>query len=80
VVANVRRILAVEALAACQALEFLRPLRSSPALEAVHARVREQVAPWDRDRVVSPDIEALAEMVRSGELAAAAAAVCGTLE
>ena len=80
VVANVRRVLAVEALAACQALEFRRPLRSSPALEAVHARVRTRVAPWDRDRIVATDIEALAEMARAGELAAAAAAVCGTLE
>jgi histidine ammonia-lyase len=80
VVANVRRILAVEALAACQALEFLRPLRSSPALEAAHARVRSRVAPWERDRVASTDIEALAEMVREGDLTAAAAAVCGSLE
>ena len=80
VVANVRRILAVEALCACQALEFLRPLRSSPALEAVHAQVRTRVLAWEQDRAVSDDIEALAEMARLGELAGAAAAVCGTLE
>ena len=34
VVANTRRILAIELLAACQALEFLKPLLTSPALQA----------------------------------------------
>ena len=43
VVANTSRVLAVELLAACEALDFRRPLRSSAALEAVHARVRERV-------------------------------------
>jgi histidine ammonia-lyase len=80
VVANTRRILAIELLAGCQALEFLKPLRTSPPLEAVYERVRSRVAPHDRDRPLSPEIEAVAEMVRSGELAAAAASVCGTLE
>jgi len=46
----------------------------------VHAQVRSRVAPWERDRIVATDIEALAEMARAGELAGAAAAVCGTLE
>ena len=80
VVANTRRVLAIELLAACQALEFLKPLRSSPPLQAVYERVRSRVPPLDRDRFLSPDIEAVAELVRSGEVAAAAASVCGTLE
>ena len=33
VVENVVKILAIELLAACQAMEFLRPLRSTPPLE-----------------------------------------------
>ena len=43
-------------------------------------RVRERVAPYDRDRFLAPDIEAVAEMVGSGALLQTAAAVCGTLE
>ena len=43
VVGNVRRILAIEILAAAQAIEFHRPLRTSPALEAAHARLRDGV-------------------------------------
>lgn len=80
VVANSRRILGVEILAACQALEFLRPLETSAPLAAAYRRVREKIAPYDRDRYLAPDIEAIAELVRSGTLADAAATVCGTLE
>jgi histidine ammonia-lyase len=79
-VANTRRILAIELVAACQALEFRRPLRTSAALEAVHARVRETVAAYGRDRSLSAEIEALAGRVAAGALADAAAAVCGTLD
>jgi histidine ammonia-lyase len=80
VVANVRRVLAIELLSACQALEFLKPLATSAPLRAVYERVRERVPAYERDRVLAGDIEVLAELVRSGALVDAAAAVCGTLE
>ena len=80
IVANTRRILGIEVLAACQALEFAKPLETSPPLMAVYRRVRERVAPYDRDRFLAPEIEAVAEMVGSGALLQTAAAVCGTLE
>jgi histidine ammonia-lyase len=80
VVANTRRILAVELLAACQALEFLKPLTTSPPLRAAYARLRLEVPPHDRDRFLSPDLEAAAALVAEGRIADAAAAVCGTLE
>ena len=79
-VANTRRILAVEAIAGCQALEFHRPLATSPPLEAAYARLRTCVPPLERDRVLARDIEAAAELVRTGALAADAASQCGTLE
>jgi histidine ammonia-lyase len=79
-VANTRRILAVEAIAACQALEFHHPLTTSPPLQAAYNRLRARIPPLERDRVLSPDIEESAEMVRKGVLAAEAASVCGTLE
>jgi histidine ammonia-lyase len=79
VVANVRRILAIETLAACQALEFRRPLQSSPALEAVYRKVRERIPAYNEDRYLSPEIELLAEQVREGDLLHEAEAVCGPL-
>ncbi len=80
VVANVRRILAIELLAASQALEFHRPLATSGPLEAVHKRVRARVPIYDDDRPLGPDIEAMAELVRSGTFVAEAASICGNLE
>jgi histidine ammonia-lyase len=79
-VANTRRILAIELLAAAQALEFHRPLQTSAPLEAVHRRLRARVPIYDDDRPLGPDIEAVAEMVRSGVFPVDAASMCGTLE
>ncbi len=80
IAANASRVLAIELLAACEAIDFRRPLRSSPPLEAVHALVRTRVASHGQDRALSPEIEALAELVRSGSALGAAEAACGTLE
>jgi histidine ammonia-lyase len=79
-VANTRRILAVELLAACEALEFLKPLQTSAPLQAVHRLVRQRVPAYERDRSPAPDVETLAELLRGGAVVAAAASVCGTLE
>merc|ERR1712146_593683 len=68
VVKNVETVIAIELLAACQALEFFRPLETTPALEAVHALVRTEVAPWNKDRYMTPDIERVTEMVRDGRV------------
>lgn len=43
VIENVQRIIAIELLAACQAIEFLRPLRTTRPLEAVYHTVRREV-------------------------------------
>jgi histidine ammonia-lyase len=80
VVANVRRILAIELLAAGDALDLLRPLVSAAPLMAAHACVRERVPERDRDRPLAPEIEALADLVGSGTVLTATEAVCGTLE
>ena len=79
-VANTARVLAVELLAACEAVEFHRPLRSSASLEAVVARVREHVQNHGQDRVLGPEIEALAGLLSAGDVLEAAEAAGGTLE
>lgn len=73
VVEHVETVLAIELLAACQALDLHRPLKTTAALEAVHALVREKVPSWDVDRYMAPDIEHARELVRSGAVCAAAA-------
>lgn len=68
-IANVAHILGIEWLAAAQGIEFLRPLASSPALEAAHARLREACPAMAHDRFLAPDIEAATARVRDGSLA-----------
>ena len=57
VMQNVERILAIELMTAVQALEFRRPLRTSPVLEQLVEAFRKQVEPLQQDRVLQPDLE-----------------------
>ena len=63
---NSAAIVAIELLAAAQGLEFRRPLKSSEALERVHAVIRVVVPALDEDRYMAPDIEAAKSLVQSG--------------
>jgi histidine ammonia-lyase len=65
---NVAHILGIEWLAAAQGIDFLRPLVSSPPLEAAHALLRAQCPVMMQDRYIAPDIEAAARLVRLGGL------------
>jgi histidine ammonia-lyase len=56
VLQNYRRILAIELQSAAQALEFRRPLKSSPAVEELHSKVRDLVKATDEDRYMSIDM------------------------
>ncbi|HEY6087339.1 MAG TPA: histidine ammonia-lyase [Burkholderiaceae bacterium] len=68
-ITNTAHILGIELLAAAQGIEFLRPLTSSPALEAVHAQLREACPSIERDRYLAPDIERATALVTDGSLA-----------
>ena len=69
-ISNVSVILGIEWLACAQGIEFLRPLRSSVALEQAHALLREQCAPMPADRYLAPDIERATALVAGGALSA----------
>jgi histidine ammonia-lyase len=64
------RVIAVEILCACQAIDLLAPLTTSRALARVHARVRSIVPRLAGDRPPAPDIEAIARMIADGSLEA----------
>lgn len=68
VVANVEHVIAIELLAACQAIEFLRPLKTTVPLEEVYRTVRAVVRPWDKDRYMAPDIEAVTALLKEGKI------------
>jgi histidine ammonia-lyase len=68
VVANTTHVLAIEACAAAQALDFLAPLKSSEPLQRAHAAVRKVSPKIEHDRVFAEDFAKLAELIRSGTL------------
>jgi histidine ammonia-lyase len=68
------RVVAVEILCACQAIDLLAPLTTSPLLARVHAHVREAVPALTIDRPPAPDIEAIAVRIANGSLLASIAA------
>lgn len=57
VVENLDKILAIELLTAAQALEFRRPLKSSPIIESLIENFRKQVSFIKEDRVLFDDIK-----------------------
>ncbi len=65
---NVIKILAVELLCAAQAIDFKRPLKSSPILEKVHTTVRSKISHATFDRIFGEDIEKAIEIIESKEL------------
>lgn len=69
---NLEYIQAIELLYAAQAMDFRRPLRSTPIMEACHNYVREQVLFIKDDRIFSEDIKALHKIVKDGSLLALA--------
>lgn len=60
------RVVAVEVLCACQALDLLAPITTSPPLQRVHAFVRSMAPTLTNDRPPSPDIERIAAAILDG--------------
>jgi histidine ammonia-lyase len=67
-VGRAREVVAIEILCACQAIDLLAPLTSSPALQRVHHLVRSRVPMLDEDRAPAPDIIAITELIATSAL------------
>jgi histidine ammonia-lyase len=63
---NTTGIVAIELLAACQGIDFHRPLETSPALRDALGIVRADVPFYDRDRYFAPDIETASRTISGG--------------
>ena len=66
---NVRHVLGVELMCGAQGIDYRRPLRAGTGVERAYAAVRARVPRLSEDRVLGPDIEALAEAVGAGAFA-----------
>jgi histidine ammonia-lyase len=77
---NAFSVLAIEFMAAAQALDFLEPLNPAPATRAAYEVIRGAVEYLDDDRPLYDDINNLTAQVRDGAIVKAAEEAAGTLD
>jgi histidine ammonia-lyase len=69
VVINTCNVLAIEALAVAQALDFRAPLKTGKRGQAAHAAIRSVSPTITEDRIFTKDFERVAALIASGKLA-----------
>lgn len=79
VVGNARQVVAIELLAAAQALDFRAPLRPSHGVAAAHAWIRERVPTLSGDRFLAKEVRLLADPAAQAALLASVTAASGEL-
>ena len=72
---NAAGVVAVELMTSAQAVDFHAPLKTSPKLQAVHAKVREITPRFTSDRYWADELAALQSAVLAGEIASDAIAL-----
>jgi len=77
---GLQRVLAIELLAAARALDLRLPLTPGAGTGAVQTLLRQSVQGPGTDRYVSPEIEAVLQLVTVGKVAEAAEEAIGELE
>jgi histidine ammonia-lyase len=68
VIGNVEKVLAIELLSAVQAIEFRRPLKTSPVLEEIISAFRQKISFNEADRFLHDDMRNAIEFVKNYEL------------
>jgi histidine ammonia-lyase len=71
IVENTRNAMAIEAMAAAQALDFVAPLKAGKRGQAAHAAIRSVCPTMDKDRVMYQDFARIAELIAGGKIAEA---------
>ena len=69
IVENARNAMAIEAMAAAQALDFVAPLKTGKRGLAAYAAIRSACATMDKDRVMYQDFARIADLIASGRVA-----------
>jgi histidine ammonia-lyase len=71
IVENTRNVLAIEAIAAAQALDFMAPLRTGKRGQKAYEKIRSISPALDKDRALYAEFAKVAELLARGELATA---------
>ena len=78
-VADLARVIAIEAVCAAEAVE-LRGIEPGAATRAAIGALRAEIARMDVDRFLAPDLAAAERLVMGGDVLRAVEAVSGTLQ
>jgi histidine ammonia-lyase len=70
IVDNTRNVLAIEAMAVAQAIDFLAPLKTSKRGQQAHAAIRSVCPTVEKDRVMYKEFARIAELIATGKIAA----------
>jgi histidine ammonia-lyase len=76
---NVGAVLAVEMMSAAQAFDFRKPLKPGRGTRVAHNVIRQHVHHLDNDRVLYPDINKIADLIRNSTILKAVEAEVGEL-
>jgi histidine ammonia-lyase len=68
IVYNIEKVLAIEFMTAIQALDFRKPLKSSPLIEKIKSDYRKIVPFYEKDRVIYDDIQVTVDFMREIKL------------
>ncbi len=80
VIRNTETVVAIQLMAAAQALDFKRPLKGGKGTEAAHQAIRSKLEKLVDDRPLYPDIEIVTSLVRDGSIVAAVEAAVGEMK
>jgi histidine ammonia-lyase len=79
VIRNTESVVAIQLMAAAQALDFKRPLKAGKGNEAAHSVIRSKLEKLIDDRPLYPDIEIVTSLVRDGSIVQAVEKAVGEL-
>lgn len=80
VIDNLTKCLSIEFLCNTQALNFQKPLKSSPAIEALVSHIRKTVPPIGEDRIFYKDMNNIEALINNGELLKVVEDIVGELQ
>jgi histidine ammonia-lyase len=69
IVENTRNVIAIEAMAAAQALDCLIPLKTGKRGQAAHAAIRSVSPRMEKDRVMYNDFARINNLIETGKIA-----------
>jgi len=80
IVSNVEDVIAIELLCAAQALDLFTNMKPGEGTLAAYQAIRQAVSHLDKDRIISTDIAAVKQLMRSGKILKAVEKKVGKLQ